>query len=290
MKFCPRCGSKNLNYTPWLGEMYICRDCSYRGALIVEDGEIADAIKNQFEAEDKKVFHITHGVIPACDVSTAEEFKTLIERTCSIEGIVGYKVGCTLALGYGLPKLTEIVAEQTDLPVIYDHQKAGTDIPQMGDKFAEVCAKAGVRVVIVFPMAGPAAEKAFIEALFQRGLVPWVGGEMTHEKYLSGEGGFIDDDAPKEMYKIGAECGVEYFIVPGNKPDIIREYDTLISVTVKEPKFCMPGIGTQGGEIRKAFEAVKGKEAYAIVGSAIYKSRDMEGAARGFCKEAMEFI
>lgn len=240
----------------------------------------------------EKLFQETHGVIPACDVATIEEFKTLIERTCSIEGIVGYKVGCTLALRYGLSKLTEIVGEQTDLPLIYDHQKAGTDIPRMGDKFAEVCTKTGVKAVIIFPMAGPAAEKAFIEALFQRDLVPWVGGEMTHEKYLRGEGGFIDDDAPKEMYKIGAECGVEYFVVPGNKPDIIGEYDTLISGIVKEPKFCMPGIGLQGGEIRKAFEAVKDKEAYAIIGSAIYKrkGKDMEIAARRFCEEAMEFF
>ncbi len=238
----------------------------------------------------KRLFHLTHGVIPACDVSTIEEFKMLIGRTCSIEGIVGYKVGFTLALSYGLPKLTEIVAEQTDLPLIYDHQKAGTDIPMISDKFADVCSKAGVKAVIIFPMAGPATEKAFINALFQKGLVPWVGGEMTHEMYLRGEGGFIDDDAPKEMYKIGAENGVEYFVVPGNKFDIIREYHNLISEAVKEPKFCMPGIGSQGGEIRKAFDAVKGKEAYAIVGSAIYKSSDVEGAARRFCKEALEFL
>ncbi len=275
---------------PWLGEIYVCRDCGYRGALIVEDGEIADAIKEKFEDEEKELFHLSHGVIPACDVGTIEEFKTLIERTCSVEGIVGYKIGCTLALSYGLPKLREIVAEQTDLPLIYDHQKAGTDIPQMGDKFAEVCSKAGVKAVIIFPMAGPAAEKAFIEPLFKRGMVPWVGGEMTHEKYLSGEGGFIHDEAPREMYKIGAECGVKYFVLPGNKIGLIREYSTLISETVSEPKFCMPGIGSQGGEIRKAFDAVRGKDAYAIIGSGIYKSKDMERAARRFCEEAMRFL
>lgn len=39
---------------PWLGEIYKCRDCGYRGALIVEDGEIAEAIKKKFEDEDKE--------------------------------------------------------------------------------------------------------------------------------------------------------------------------------------------------------------------------------------------
>ena len=52
-KFCPRCGSKNLNYTPWLGEIYVCRECGYQGALVVEDGGIADALGKKPEIDDK---------------------------------------------------------------------------------------------------------------------------------------------------------------------------------------------------------------------------------------------
>ena len=54
MKYCPKCGSKNLNYMPWLGELYECRDCSYKGPLVIEDGDIAEAIKNEFETKDKE--------------------------------------------------------------------------------------------------------------------------------------------------------------------------------------------------------------------------------------------
>lgn len=54
MKFCPRCGSKNLNYMPWLGERYVCKDCGYQGALVIEDGEFAEEIRNKFEAEGKE--------------------------------------------------------------------------------------------------------------------------------------------------------------------------------------------------------------------------------------------
>lgn len=40
---------------PWLGEIYVCLDCDYRGALIVEDfGGIAEALKNKFEKEDEE--------------------------------------------------------------------------------------------------------------------------------------------------------------------------------------------------------------------------------------------
>ena len=43
-----------------------------------------------------------------------------------------YKVGLSLALDCGLPKVVEIAREYTDKPIIYDHLKAGTDIPEVG--------------------------------------------------------------------------------------------------------------------------------------------------------------
>lgn len=43
MKICPMCGSKNLKYMPWLGEIYECKDCGFRGSFVVEDGELVVA-------------------------------------------------------------------------------------------------------------------------------------------------------------------------------------------------------------------------------------------------------
>ena len=43
MKICPMCGSKNLKYMPWLGEIYECKDCGFRGSFVVEDGELVAA-------------------------------------------------------------------------------------------------------------------------------------------------------------------------------------------------------------------------------------------------------
>lgn len=34
---CPRCGNPRIHYWPWLGQMWNCRACGYRGALVVED-------------------------------------------------------------------------------------------------------------------------------------------------------------------------------------------------------------------------------------------------------------
>ncbi len=32
---CPNCGSKRLVYLPWLGQIYECKDCGYRGSLVI---------------------------------------------------------------------------------------------------------------------------------------------------------------------------------------------------------------------------------------------------------------
>lgn len=238
------------------------------------------------------LFKYRYGVLVACDVETINEFKRIVEETYSIEGIVGYKVGCMLALRYGLSMLTGVVEENTDLPVIYDHQKAGTDIPQLGEGFAQACAKGGVKGALLFPQSGPKTEVAFIEALFKKNITPLVGGEMTHPKYLSSDDGFIREDAPMNMFRIAANNNVEYFVVPGNKPEVIRRYHKMLSQILYPiiPKYCTCGIGRQGGEITSAFENLTGASAYAIIGSSIYKEKDIGSAAYKYAREALEFL
>lgn len=236
-----------------------------------------------------QLFSVRYGIIPACDVHTLQEFESIVKATSQITGIVGYKLGCILGLTYGLSRLVETTRKHTELPLIYDHQKAGTDIPYLAPTFTEVCASAGIRGIIVFPQSGPETGAAFIKSALQRGLVPIVGGEMTHPKYLANEGGFIRDSAPEEMYKLGAHEGASLFVVPGNRVESIRKYARLLSEIVDSPGFLMPGIGRQGGDIVQAFQATAGCPSYAIIGSGIYKASDMAAAAARFCGEALQF-
>lgn len=233
------------------------------------------------------MFEKDHGVIIACDVDDINTLRDLVRSTCDIEGIVGYKIGANLALKYGLKHLTDDI--DFHLPIIYDHQKAGTDIPRMGETFARACKESGLSGVIIFPQAGPKSEDAFIDAILNNGLVPFVGGEMTHEQYLASDGGYIKDEAPARIYEIAARKHVNFFVVPGNKPEAIKQHHLLLISMINEPKYCMPGIGTQGGSITDAFMILRGYAAYAIIGSAIYKSHDMSRAAHAFAKEAMSF-
>ncbi len=55
IKFCPRCGSTNIFWAsglPQLWSLWECRECGYRGALILEDGEIAEKLRLEWRKRD----------------------------------------------------------------------------------------------------------------------------------------------------------------------------------------------------------------------------------------------
>lgn len=50
-KFCPKCGSTNIFWASGLAQLWSiweCRNCGYRGAFIVEDGEMAKIIQGEY--------------------------------------------------------------------------------------------------------------------------------------------------------------------------------------------------------------------------------------------------
>ena len=48
MKFCPECGSTNINFLVFYRpSIWKCLDCGYEGALIVEDGKVAEKIRKR---------------------------------------------------------------------------------------------------------------------------------------------------------------------------------------------------------------------------------------------------
>lgn len=216
-------------------------------------------------------------VIPACDVPL-DVYKEILQATGDLERIGGYKVGCVLGLTYGLITISDLTGEYTKKPIIYDHQKAGTDIPDMGPKFADTMWRAGISAAILFPQAGPETGEAYIKALQDRGIGVIVGGLMTHPRYLRGEGGYIDDSAALEMYVNAARLGVTDFVVPGNRPDDIIRIKEVIESEGVTPIFWAPGFVAQGGNITEGGKAA-GERFHAIVGRGIYRAEDKRQAA-----------
>ncbi len=216
-------------------------------------------------------------IIPACDVSNLNKLSELIKQTCEVKGIGAYKIGFELIIKYGAKEVLEVIRNHTDLPVIYDHQKAATDIPDTGEKFVKSCKD--MDAVIMFPQAGPKTEKEWIKAAQKHNLKVIIGGEMTHPEYLESDGGFIKADAPRRIYQIAADLGVNNFVVPGNKPEKIKYYQRILEEKGVKPKFYSPGLINQGGTISEGAKA-SGSNWHAIIGRGIYQKENMKKAAK----------
>jgi orotidine-5'-phosphate decarboxylase len=225
------------------------------------------------------------GIILAADVSDIADLRRLVQACAGSPEVVAVKVGFTLGLKYGLPEVVRTVSEVSRMPVIYDHQKAGTDIPQMGKPFAKVCHDAGVKGVIFFPQAGPKTLEGFVTAAFDSGLTPIVGLVMTHDAYLESEGGYIVDDAPERMAQAAVGLGVKDFVLPGTKTDVVKRFAAGSLSKVKGASIMMPGIGSQGGSLKSAYGAAKPHRRFAIIGSAIYAAKEPRSALENFIQE-----
>ncbi len=228
------------------------------------------------------IIHQDKSLIPACDVSP-KRFEILVKETANIQEVGAYKLGFMLAMTIGLPKACEIARKYTEKPLIYDHQKAATDIPDTGSAFMKICRDAGINAVILFPQAGIETERAWIKAGKEHNLRVIVGGLMTHKGYTIAEGGFLADEAILEMYLTAVKSGVNDFVVPGTKPDAIHKIRETLEEIGCEPTFYSPGLITQKGDISEALLAA-GSRWHAIIGRAIYQAEDMQKAAADLAK------
>lgn len=215
-------------------------------------------------------------VIVACDVDSLEKLGEIVTATHDISRIGGYKVGLELVIPFGLKRVVEIMRLHTEKPIIYDHQKGGTDIPGLGPKFAKAIKDCGADAVILFPFGGAATEREWIRACKAEGLTVLVGGHMTQKEFLDNEGGFISQLAPEQIYSIAAQLGVLDFVVPGNKIEFVFKYRELLEKLLGTGNFTLyaPGFIEQGGIISKTGQ-VAGENWHAIVGSAIYNAGGM---------------
>jgi orotidine-5'-phosphate decarboxylase len=225
----------------------------------------------------------SHSIIPACDVDLPM-FERILAETADIDGVSSYKIGFVLALRYGLPTVVKTARKYTNKPIIYDHQKAATDIPDTGKAFAKVCKDAGVDVVILFPHTGPQTEKEWISAAQAEKLGVIVGGMMSHAMYKHSEGGYIADESIDKIYLLAAECGVTDFVVPGNKPSEIKRIYNLLVAQNMNPTFYSPGFISQGGGVSGISEIVP-CDFHAIIGRGIYESENIREVALSYVNQ-----
>ncbi len=231
----------------------------------------------------------THGILLALDMESLDEMRRGVEATTRVDGIVGYKVGLTATLRLGLGGAVRHLRAVTDLPLVYDHQKAGPDVPDMAAKFASTCKEAGVDGLILFPIAGPRAVVEFAGNAYKQRLMPVVGGDLPFPDYNASGGGYVIDDALDKILHKAIEIGVDHFVIPGNTPDKVRHHAQWLLRKLEQPTLFVPGIGALGGSISDTFAAAPGCRVYAVIGRAIYAASDPAKAARDLAAEALRF-
>lgn len=209
-------------------------------------------------------------LIPALDTAELEPSLRVVRAVDACDFVYGYKIGFSLGLGYGLPEVVARIREISNKPIIYDHQKAATDIPDTGTLFADVMARAGINEVILFPHTGPRTLEAWVRAMQERSLKTIVGAVMTHPAYLVSEGGFIADDAALAIYRQAAALGVSAFVTPLTKPDVVARLAAEVPFTA-EQEFYSPGLGAQGGDPTQ-YPALQ--KHYLIVGRSLLAAAD----------------
>lgn len=225
-----------------------------------------------------RIINATRSLIVSADLRSASEVSGLASDLNGLS-IGAYKVGFVSALTSGLSIVCDTIREAVDeqTTIIYDHQKAATDIPEMGEPFAKVLRQAGVNAAILFPHAGPTTEEVWIKACQDQGLSVIVGLAMTHKRFLSSEGGYIADEAPARAFELACKLGVRDFVVPGTKPEIVTALRSVLQSEVGDGNYRLyaPGFISQGGDVTECGK-VAGPNFHAIVGSGIYKQPTAE--------------
>lgn len=218
------------------------------------------------------------GIIVAADVADLKSFRQLMQAVKGITGITGIKIGFLLAM-QGLFQAVDIVREELgeSADIIYDHQKAGNDIPEMGIPFASSLKQAGVDTAILFPFTGPETQIEWTKACFGEGLEVLTGGIMTHSMFLASEGGYIADGSVLDIYGLAVSLGCRHFVVPGTKIKWVVTIREFLENRLEVDAFSLyaPGFLTQGGDISECGK-VAGKSFFPIVGRAIYEKVGVE--------------
>ncbi len=227
-----------------------------------------------------KTFQGTMGIVPALDIESPDRFDLVVKATSGVEGVAGYKLGLTSVLRYGLKESMRRLRDLTDLPVLYDHQKAGPDMPDMAKKFTALCAEAEVDGLILFPVAGPTAVDGFVIEALNAGIAPVVGGEIPVADYGVSGGGYLIDDALDRILERAVADKADHFVLPARDIAKVTRWSNWIAAHVEAPVVFLTGFGSLGGTMEGAFAAAKAcPRRFAIVGRLITEAADPAAAA-----------
>jgi orotidine-5'-phosphate decarboxylase len=175
-------------------------------------------------------------------------------------GLDAVKVGWPLVLSAG----TGVVGSLADIvPVICDFKVA--DIPAVNEMIVSAAVGAGSSGVIVHGFVGSDSVAAAVKAA--KGMDVFVVAEMSHPGAVE----FIQP-AAEAIARMAKDAGAAGIIAPATRPERVAHLREVIG---PDMRILSPGVGTQGGDARRAVQS--GADAL-IVGRSLYWARDPQRA------------
>lgn len=187
--------------------------------------------------------------------------------------LAAVKVHPEHALLWGLKhsELTAKIKALTGAPVILDAKLA--DIDSSNAMKAKYYYGQGYDAIICHAFPGEKAVKAIVDVAVAQGKGVFVLSAMTSP------GHFFSEELAQKFAQLAKTVGATGLIAPGNQYDLLKKIRAAAGLDLA---ILSPGIGFQGGEARKAFEA---GTTYAIIGRAIIEVPDPAKAADELLKQ-----
>lgn len=231
-----------------------------------------------------ELFKLNHGIVISCNFREFQKLEEMVKSTSNLSFVAGYKVGMELVIRSGLGKVVSSIRKFTDLPIIYDHQKFGSDVPEIYRKsLFETIKSSGIDALIIIPYSGKETLNISIKRCFDAGLVPIVGGDLPHKGYIIEEGGYLDNNAHKKIYLDAARLGVSHFLMSCSRLDRIKIYCHKLVNIVGQLKILLTGIDDEKcSNIPDACEQLKQNKSFAILELTLPEHKDFAKVALGF--------
>ncbi len=179
------------------------------------------------------------------------------------------------------------MAREEAIPTIVDDKL--NDIDETNRQIADAYFRLGLEGLTVNPFAG---WRGGLESVFRlahnlsKGVIVLV--HMSHPGAAEGYGQRVvtrGGGKPQPQYKLFAKKAVAWkadgVVVGATRPTIVKEVRSILKNRVA---IYSPGIGPQGGDLRKASRA--GTD-YFIIGRSITRASDPEKAASGYARKSV---
>jgi len=168
-----------------------------------------------------------------------------IDATNSIPFVVGYKIGALPVLEAGLKDTLRSIRKISSKPLLYDHQKLGSDLPDIyKGRMLDLIKSYGAAGVFLFPLGGKEVLEAIINKCIEIELIPVVCGDLSYKGFFAEEGGYIDIDVQQRIYLDAASYGVSHFMMSCNRVDRIKIYCHQLGGIIGQLKLIFTGINS----------------------------------------------